>query len=301
MQIFADRVSQNISKGFKVPPPPTLIARVADKSPIAFSYVKCLEPKRGLSTPSPQEDAFVLNVPLISARFSTVLIDQRRQSVVQSPGSVYLFDLTSQTSASLDTVYEWVRFHIPQSTLEDLAYEKGLRRVRGLFAKSFGQEDPILYRFALTMLPAITNPAQVSTAFVEYMTLALHEHVICKYGGLSEANQTVGGLAPWQIRRTRAFIETHLTGDPSIAELSRECGISAGYFARAFRVSHGLTPHQWITKRRLTRAKLLMTQSTESLAVISLMCGFVDQSHLGRHFLAEEGISPGQWRRRQRL
>jgi AraC family transcriptional regulator len=301
MHALADRISMNIGNGFKVPPPPTLTAQVAHKSQIAFSHVKCLEPKRGLSTPSPQEQAFVLNVPLISARFSTVVIDQKRQSVVQSPGDVYLFDLSSQTSASLDTVYEWVRFHIPQASLDDLAYEKGLRRVGGLFAKSFGQKDPLLYGFALTMLPAIANPTQVSIAFVEYMALALHEHVIRRYGGLPEKNRAVGGLAPWQIRRVREFIDTHLTGDPSIAELSRECEISAGYFARAFRLSLGITPHQWITKKRISRAKSLMTKSDESLAEISLMCGFVDQSHFGRHFLTEEGISPGRWRRRQRF
>jgi AraC-like DNA-binding protein len=200
----------------------------------------------------------------------------------------------------LDAIYECVRIHLPQASIDDMSYQKGLRRVGGLFAKSLGQEDPILFRFALTMLPAIANSTQVTTAFVEYMALALHEHIIYTYGGLPEGNRTVGGLAPWQIRRARDFIEANLTRDPSIIALSRQCEISPGYFARAFRVSLGMRPHQWITKRRIARAKSLMTQSTESLAEISLMCGFVDQSHLGRHFLREVGISPAQWRRRQR-
>lgn len=298
--MLADRISMNIGKGFAISPPPTMVARLARKSQIAFTHVKYLEPKRGLSTASPPEQAFVINVPLIPARFSTVSIDGKRQSVVQSPGKAYLFDLMSRTECSLDAIYECVRIHLPQASIDDMTYEKGLRRVGGLFAKSLGQEDPILFRFALTMLPAIANSTQVTTAFVEYMALALHEHIIHTYGGLPAVSRTVGGLAPWQIRRARDFIEANMTGDPSIIELSRECEISAGYFARAFRVSLGMTPHQWITKRRIARAKSLMTQSAESLAEISLMCGFVDQSHLGRHFLREVGMSPAQWRRSQR-
>jgi AraC family transcriptional regulator len=298
-QVLSDRVSKAISKGFNIPPPPTIAARLAGTSQIAFSQFKNLESKPGLSTPSDREEAFVFNVPFKPARYSLVSIDGRGQSVVQSPGEAYLFDLTSRNEVSLDAIYDSVRFHLPQAAIDNLAYERGLRRVGGLHAKHLGQEDHILYHLALTLLPAIVDSTRVTTAFVEYMALALHDHVIHTYGGLPRGLRATGGLAPWQIRRACDFIEANLAGDPAIAALSRECGISANYFARAFRASLGMTPHQWITKRRIERAKLLMTHSTDSLAEISLICGFVDQSHLGRQFVREEGISPAQWRRRQ--
>jgi AraC-like DNA-binding protein len=298
-RVLSERISTAISKGFKIPPPPTIAARLAGTSQIAFSHFKNQEAKPGLSIPSDREEAFVFNVPLQSARYSLVSIDGRGQSVVQSPGKAYLFDLTSKNEVSLDAIYDSVRFHLPQTAIGNLAYEKGLRRVGGLYAKYLGQEDQILYRLALTMLPAIIDSMQVTTAFVEYMALALHDHVIHTYGGLPRGIRVTGGLAPWQIRRACDFIEANLAEDPSIAVLSQDCGISASYFARAFRISLGMTPHQWITKRRIERAKLLMSQSSESLAEISLSCGFVDQSHLGRHFLKEEGLSPARWRRRQ--
>ena len=42
-----------------------------------------------------------------------------------------------------------------------------------------------------------------------------------------------GGLSPWQLRHALDFLLAHLDGDPTIAELAQECGLSSGYFARA--------------------------------------------------------------------
>jgi AraC family transcriptional regulator len=108
-----------------------------------------------------------------------------------------------------------------------------------------------------------------------------------------------GGLAPWQLRRVNDFVDANLDGDPSIARLAGECGLSVSHFARAFKQAVGLPPHQWLTKRRVDRARELLLDSGVELAEIALTCGFVDQSHLTRVFSRAEGCSPGRWRRHQ--
>ncbi|MDL2406823.1 AraC family transcriptional regulator [Rhizobium calliandrae] len=297
--MLADRVSQAVGKGFNIPPPPSVSIRVFGSSEIAFSHFKSVELQQGLSVPSPRDEAFVFNVPLASARYSVVSIDGLRQSVVQDPGKAYLFDLTSKNEVSLDTAYDSIRIHLPQSTIDGMAFEKGLPRVGGLWSRQLGQEDRTLYLIAQMVLPTILGSVQLTTAFMEYVALAVHDHVINTYSGMQKAERVSGGLTPWQARRTFDFIEANLSNDPSIAVLSQECGISASYFARAFRTTLGMAPHQWITRRRVERAKSLMAESKESLADISAACGFVDQSHFGRHFLKLEGTSPAQWRRRR--
>lgn len=297
--MLADRVATAISRGFQIARPPTILAKLGSRSSIAFSHFRNSSPKQGLSVPSKREEAFVLNVPLIAARYSVVSVDGLQQSVVQSPGEAYLFDLTRRNEVSLDATYDSVRVHLPQTTLDELAYENGLRRVGGLHARSLGQQDEVLYRLALAILPAIVNSQQVTTAYVDYLACALHEHVIYTYAGSPVRRRPSGGLAPWQIRRACDFIEAHLLDDPSITELSQECGVSPGYFARAFRAAIGMTPHQWIIRRRIARAKDGMLSSTDSLAEVALNCGFVDQSHFGRCFAKLEGTSPGHWRRQQ--
>ena len=295
--MLADRISNALSKRFKIPPPPTIAAKLIGNTQIAFSRFQNLESKPGYSAPPEREEAFVFNVPLAAARFSRVSINGLGQSVVQAPGKAYLFDLTSRNEISLDATYNAVRFHMPQLAIDQMAYEKGIRRVGGLYSKELGQEDQILHRLALTLLPAIENSCEVTTAFVEYIGLAFHDHVIYTYGGIPRGLRPSGGLSPWQIRRAHEFIEEHLAGDPSITAMAAECGISTSYFTRAFRASTRMTPHQWIIQRRISRAKSLMRESNMSLVEISLSCGFVDQSHFGRHFTRVVGATPGQWRR----
>ncbi len=95
--------------------------------------------------------------------------------------------------------------------------------------------------------------------FTDYVALAFHHHVIHAYGDVSTLQPGVrGGLASWQMRRVSDFIDANLDADPSISQLAGECGLSAGYFARAFKQSAGLAPHQWLTRRRLDKARELL-------------------------------------------
>src|ERR1700744_5926920 len=115
-----------------------------------------------------------------------------------------------------------------------------------------------------------------------------------------QAGSPRSGLAAWQIRRADEFIEPHLGGDLSVADLAGECGLSASYFARAFRLATGTPPHQWLIKRRIERAKRLLREGSLDLAQIAVACGFADQSHLSRTFARHEGHTPGKWRRVRR-
>ena len=68
-------------------------------------------------------------------------------------------------------------------------------------------------------------------------------------------------------------------------------------FSRAFRQSTGVSPHQWLLKRRADQTKSLLRDRTLPLSDVALSCGFADQSHFTRVFARLAGISPGAWRR----
>ncbi len=88
---------------------------------------------------------------------------------------------------------------------------------------------------AQAVLPAFQQPGSAPGLFLDAIALALHAHVVYAYGGLLGGGSSVRtGLAPWQLRRACEFIEANLAGDPSIADLARECRLSASHFARGF-------------------------------------------------------------------
>lgn len=109
-----------------------------------------------------------------------------------------------------------------------------------------------------------------------------------------------GGMAPWQIRRVKAHIEENLHEPLPISLLSQMVRLSSSYFSRAFKVSFGCSPHSYILRRRIERAKLLMQSSDEPLVQVALGCGLSDQAHLSRIFRRYVGCTPSFWRRHAR-
>jgi len=109
---------------------------------------------------------------------------------------------------------------------------------------------------------------------------------------------TRGGLAPWQIRRTIAYIDSHIVSAIKVRELSKVARLSQSYFSRAFKISTGKTVHDFIVCRRVERSQELMLTTDASLCEIALACGLCDQAHFSRVFRRVVGMSPNLWRRR---
>jgi AraC family transcriptional regulator len=108
------------------------------------------------------------------------------------------------------------------------------------------------------------------------------------------------GLAPWQIRKVKEYVEENLDTPIRTHTLASISRLSASYFAVAFKRSFGETLHAYLSRRRVERAQEVMLTTDQVLSQIALDCGFCDQAHLSRMFRRMIGVAPNQWRR-QRL
>jgi AraC-like DNA-binding protein len=113
---------------------------------------------------------------------------------------------------------------------------------------------------------------------------------------IASAPQAHGGLSPGAMRRIREYIETHLGDSMDLATLAAVAGLSIHHFARGFKQSTGLTPHHYLTQKRVERAQDMLAHTALSLSEIAYAVGFSDQSHLARHFRQLLGTTPGQFR-----
>jgi AraC family transcriptional regulator len=96
------------------------------------------------------------------------------------------------------------------------------------------------------------------------------------------------------VERVILSLETRWHENVSVAQLAEEAHLSADHFAREFAKTTGLTPHQYLLRIRLSRARELIAQRNQTLSVaeIALDCGFYDQAHLARHFRRAFGETP---------
>lgn len=279
---------------------PTFEARISPATPpIAFSRIRNDRPQRGRSMRPSVEEAFVFQLPLAPAVHPELRYNGRKPQFtgIQEPGQSFLLDMSAGPTVRLDMWFDTFRLYIARSTLDELAYEKGLRCIGGLLQRDVGQRDPIMFHMAQAVVQTLENPELVTAAFIDHLGIAFHEHVVMTYGGVSTMPRPRGSLAPWQMRRLRDFIEAHMESNPSIVRLARECGLSPSHFASAFRQTTGMAPHQWLLRSRIARAKSMLRDTELGLAEIALECGFCDQGHLSRVFSRLENCSPSAWRR----
>jgi AraC family transcriptional regulator len=294
---------EDLSRRFRIDPPATLLARNASKARIVFSRMRSSHPMRGRSLAASPQEAFAFHVPLSVPFFSNLWTAGRRREVPDwHLGDAQLVDLGERPVVRLDTPFDSIRFGITQVTLDEMANEAGIRRVKGLYAPNFGARDLVMFGLAQAIAGAMERPGEATAMFSDSIALAFFAHIVRAYGGVPiEGRNSRGGLAAWQLKRARDLINVNLAHDPSIAEIAHQCGLSSGYFARAFKRSTGMPPSRWLTKMRVERARELLKDPRCELAEIALQCGFVDQSHFTRVFSRSEGYSPGRWRRLHRL
>jgi transcriptional regulator of acetoin/glycerol metabolism/AraC-like DNA-binding protein len=117
---------------------------------------------------------------------------------------------------------------------------------------------------------------------------------------LAPPAQAHGGLSAGAMRRVREYVEAHLGESIDLAMLAAVAGLSLHHFARQFKQSAGITPHHYLTQKRVQRAQEMLVHTALSLSEIAYATGFSDQSHLSRHFRQLLGTTPREFRWSQR-
>ncbi|WP_066532186.1 AraC family transcriptional regulator [Erythrobacter sp. CCH5-A1] len=110
-------------------------------------------------------------------------------------------------------------------------------------------------------------------------------------------DETRGGLAPWQARRTTEYLADNLDRRVTLAELAAIARLSPFHFARAFAKTLGAPPHRYQQQLRLARACELLARTDMRIIDVALAVGYESPQALARVFAQAHGVSPSQWRR----
>jgi AraC family transcriptional regulator len=282
---------------------PTVFVQVLSNSTLYITRERCDSANFGLTPESVQMDAFAIYIQLRNSfDGSDLWMNGKRTPRGQySRGSVVAFPLDQRWRGNMREAFDILHVHLPRSALNDVANEIGVQPVGTLrLPPSENTCDPVVYGLATSLLPALQNEARASALFVESVALALSVHLCEQYGGMNINMRSVrGGLAHWQLKRAQELLLARLDGEISLDELASDCKLSRSHFARAFKLSMGMAPHQWLRLQRVEKAKVLLENSGLSLLEVALACGFVDYSHFSRVFTRDIALTPSQFRKQR--
>jgi AraC family transcriptional regulator len=105
-----------------------------------------------------------------------------------------------------------------------------------------------------------------------------------------------GGLGSARLRRIKELVHAKIEDDLSLDEMAQSVGLSTAHFARMFRKSTGETPHQFVLRQRIERAKAMLRAPNARVLDVAVACGFKTQQHFAQVFRDVWGVSPTDYR-----
>jgi AraC family transcriptional regulator len=166
-----------------------------------------------------------------------------------------------------------------------------------------GIRDEMINQLVLSILAEMTNETAAGRMYVETVSLMLAARIIHRYldsGSCRIAKPGVHQLDPVRLRRILAHIEEHLAEDIAVADLAVVACLSIFHFTRTFVATMGVSPHRYVSLRRLENAKAMIAAGRASLAKIAIDCRFSSQSSFTRAFRRATGMTPAEYRRTSR-
>ena len=155
--------------------------------------------------------------------------------------------------------------------------------------------DPKVTDLAHMLANEVDNPSFGERMLVEGLSYAIAVRISRLAAGIRPPRP--GALAPERLARAIDFISVHLgDSDLSLHDLAAVACLSTYQFGRAFKYATGETPHQFVLKRRIELAKLLLRERRLSLSEIACSAGFADQAHFSNRFRQIVGVTPRQYR-----
>lgn len=103
-----------------------------------------------------------------------------------------------------------------------------------------------------------------------------------------------------RINQLMIFIQAQLETPLTVEDMAAEAGMSVNSLIVHFARATGRTPAQYVLRQRLRRACWFLMNRPLSIAEIAFATGFSSHAHLCATFRSKVGMSPGEWRRRNR-
>jgi AraC family transcriptional regulator len=224
---------------------------------------------------------------------TTCRTDNRTHHRLQSRGDLDLVPAGIPGIWEDDESSSVLLIHVSPELLAAAAVRAGIAGERIELVPQLQLRDPKLEHLAWAFEAELGSEPDGDPLYGESLGMAIAAQLVRRYRTCATAREPEGGLSPRQLKRVVEHIEEHVDRRLALAELAVVAGVSASHFKALFKRSTGLPVHQYVVRRRVERARLLLLQEkTISIADVAAQTGFANQSHLARWMRRVAGMTP---------
>jgi AraC family transcriptional regulator len=181
----------------------------------------------------------------------------------------------------------------------------------------FGRDETLAHLcFACAEMLSTRTPGKARS--VADLTQLIASYLAEKYtDAAAEKPDLRGGLPIRQLRKIEEHVREHLAEEISVKTLAELVELSPFHFSRVFKQATGMSPLQFVTRERITRAQQLIRecpaprrasqrgtltaspqqrQTPRSLIDIGLEVGYTSPSYFSKVFRRVTGVTPMEFR-----
>lgn len=186
--------------------------------------------------------------------------------------------------------WEWLWVHYGGTAAAELS-----RRIRTTPTPvvGFGPDEHVRARFNELVASGAAVGERVSDLRVDSCLYSLMGLMIERVGRIAVGARYPkhGGLAS-----VHEFVNDRLAETLTLDDLVEHTGFSPSHLSRLFHDHIGISPMQYVTRQRMTRAATLLEVSTLNIAEIAHSVGYSDPYHFSRRFKQATGYAPTHYR-----
>ena len=220
----------------------------------------------------------------------------RWQNECLFPGNLWIIPHQTQYSCSFHGAHGGVLLSIGPMEME----RRGLPIARSHDALrfAFNLDDPQLRHCLLALHALAREHAHADSLMADSLVQAICLRLLTRHAASRITRFPLhGGLPAASLKRVLEYIDANLQKNIRLATLAGIANISLYHFAKLFRRTMGVSPHQYVLEQRIHRAKQMLREKRASVLDISLSLGFEHPNNFARAFRRLTGGSPSQFRR----
>jgi AraC family transcriptional regulator len=206
-------------------------------------------------------------------------------------GSVFVTGAGPITWTRIRETTEAVEVYPDRGLLRELA--PGERE----FRPAAGARDGTVLAICSVLKRAHATGGGLTDIAASTLAHRLARHLLVHYAGGQVARERgPARLDRATVDRVTELVDAELPGQLTLDRLAAVALLSPFHFARAFKATTGLAPHEFVTARRMHRATAMLLSTPTSVPDVAHAVGLSNVSHFRRLFRRQMGVSPGALR-----
>ena len=277
---------------------PLLTSKDTDWDGMYLAYDRIMQPGKTQEIVTPQYSVLIFTeTPKLVTSRRNIAGEVKKESIQVADVVIIPANATHQVEWSHPG--SWIMLGFEPRVFDRALYETvDLDNIE--ITTHFARADPLIHQLGLQLKQEVETDGLGGRLYADAIANLMAVHLFNNYATTKpQIKSYTDGLPSYKLKQVKEYIEANLEQSLSLDELAQVTNISAGYFSRLFKQSTGYTPHQYLIRRRVKRAKELLRHRQLSIADVAYQVGFANQGHLNYHFKRCTGITPKAMQKNQ--